>query len=103
MPTSTGHRGSSDHRLALRHQWRCRQAKASAHKTLSLVHRHRLSRSPGRNPLRRGPPLPPHKVSLPLHTKTEGHTTDHKLLATARLLSRELSQELIPITSTKHS
>ena len=30
---------------------RCRQAKASAHKTPSLVHCHRLSRSPGRNPL----------------------------------------------------
>ena len=28
---------------------------------------------------------------------------DHKLLAAARLLSRELSQELIPITSTKHN
>ena len=31
---------------------RCRQVKASAHKTSSLVHRHHLSRSPGRNPLR---------------------------------------------------
>ena len=50
----------------------------------------------GASPPRRGPPLPPHKVSLPLHTKTEGHTMDHKLLAAARLLSRELSQELIP-------
>src|SRR6185312_1452247 len=27
----------------------------------------------------------------------------HKMLAAARLLSSELSQELIPITSTKHS
>ena len=45
----------------------------------------------------------PHKVSLPLHTKSECHTTSTRLLAAARLLSRELSQELIPITSTKHS
>src|SRR6185369_9995365 len=32
----------------------------------------------GASPPRRGPPLPPHKVSLPLHTKSEGHTTNHK-------------------------
>ena len=32
----------------------------------------------GASPPRRGSPLPPHKVSLPLHTKSEGHTTDHK-------------------------
>ena len=49
----------------------------SAHKTPSLVHRHRLSRSPaeihyGASPPRRGPPLPPYKVSAPLHTKSEG-------------------------------
>ena len=39
----------------------------------------------GASPPRRGSPLPPHKVSLPLHTKSEGHTTDHKMLASARL------------------
>ena len=77
---------------------RRRQAKESTHKTPSLVHRHRLSWSPGPNPLRsfstkEGSPLPPHKVSLPLHTKSEGHTMDHKMLAAARLsLKRVLSR-----------
>ena len=105
---STGHRGSSDHRLALCHQ-------GDAGKQRQVPTRHRVSCTAtvslghpeihyGASPPRRGSPLPPHKVSLPLHTKTEGHTTDHKgLLAAARLLSRELSQELIPITSTKYS
>src|SRR6185295_728283 len=82
-PTSTGHRGSSDHRLALRHQ-------GDAGKQRQVPTRHRVSCTAtvfldhpaeihyGASPPRRGSPLPPHKVSLPLHTKSEGHTTDHK-------------------------
>ena len=59
-----------------------RQAKASAHKTPSLVHRHRLSRSPteihyGASPPRRGSHLPPYKVSAPLHTKSEGRRREY--------------------------
>ena len=88
---------------------RCRQAKASAHKTPSLVHRHRLSRSPGRNPLRSfstkegvSSSLAQSVVATP-HQVGGSHDRSQGLLATARLLSRELSQELIPITSTKHS
>src|SRR6185312_10079259 len=109
MPTSTGHRGSSDHRLALRHQWRCRQAKASVHKTPSLVHRHHLSRSPGRNPLRSfstkegASSSPAQSVVATPHQDGGSHDRSQGLLAAARLLLRELSQELIPITSTKHS
>ena len=78
----------------------CRQAKASAHKTPSLVHRHRLSQSITNGTIctigashQEGSPSP-HKVSLPLHTKSEGHTTSTRLLAAARLLSSLLSQEL---------
>src|SRR6185436_14464210 len=66
-------------------------------------HRHRLSQSVTNGTVftigashQEGSPSP-HKVSLPLHTKLEGHTTSTRLLAAARLSSRELSQELIPI------
>ena len=67
------------------------------------VHRHRLSQSVTNGTVftigashQEGSPSP-HKVSLPLHTNSEGHMTSTRLLATARLCSRELSQELIPI------
>ena len=77
-------------RLALRHQGdagKQRQVplrhRVSCTATVSLGHPAEIHY--GASPPRRGSPLPPHKVSLPLHTKSEGHTTDHKMLAAARL------------------
>ena len=70
---------------------RCRQAKASAHKTLSLVHRHRLSRSPGRNPLRSFStkegvsPFPTQSVVATPHQVGGSHDGSQGLLAAARL------------------
>ena len=70
---------------------RCRQVKASAHKTPSLVHRHRLSRSPGRNPLRcfstkEGvSSSPAQSVVATPHQAGGSHYGSQGLLATARL------------------
>ena len=69
-------------------------------------HRHRLSRSVTNGTVftigashQEGSPSP-HKVSLPLHTKLEGHTTSTRLLAAARLCSRLISQDQV-LPSTK--
>src|SRR6185503_15503489 len=75
-PTSTGHRGSSDHRLALGHQGapaskgKCPQDTESRAPPPSLGHPAKIHY--GASPPRRGSPLPPYKVSAPLHTKSEG-------------------------------
>src|SRR6185312_13227817 len=101
MPTSTGHRGSSDHRLALRHQGdagKQRQVptrhRVSCTSTVSLGHPAEIHY--GASPPRRGVSSSPAKsvVATP-HQVGESHDGSKGLLAAARLLSRELSQELI--------
>src|SRR6185295_266083 len=93
---------SLDHRLAFATKASDKQMLSGA-KSLRQGHHHRLSQSVTNGTVftievshQEGSPSP-HKVSLPLHTKSEGHTTSTRLLAAARLCSRELSQELIPI------
>ena len=85
---------------------RCRQVptrhRVSCTATVSLGHPAEIHY--GASPPRRGSPLPPHKVSVATPHQVGGsHDGSQGLLAAARLLSRELSQELVPITSTKHS
>ena len=59
--------------------------------TTELLHQGGVSSSPAQSVV-----ATPHQVG-------GSHDGSQGLLAAARLLSRELSQELIPITSTKHS
>src|SRR6185437_15566887 len=97
MPSS-----SLDHRLAFATKASGKQRLSGA-KSPRQGHRHRLSQSITNGTVftigasHQEGSSSPHKVSLPLHTKSEGHTMSTRLLAAARLCSRELSQELIPI------
>src|SRR6185312_11395851 len=96
---------SLDHRLAFATKASGKQ-RLSGTKSPRQGHRHCLSQSVTNGTVftigashQEGSPSP-HKVSLPLHTKSEGHTTSTRLLAAARLCSRLISQDQV-LPSTK--